>query len=55
MIELTHDRDARTLYAYFTDIDEGQDSEQLEIEGAFLLDGDVGEIRIQRTCIAVVS
>ena len=38
MIELTYDRDARTLYAYFTTIDEGQDVEQVEFEGYFLLD-----------------
>src|SRR5215210_2211984 len=38
MIELTHDPDARTLYAYFTAIDEGQDVDQLECGGFFLLD-----------------
>jgi GTP-binding protein Era len=38
MIELTYDPDARTLYAYFTEIDEGQDSDQREMNGYFLLD-----------------
>ncbi len=38
MIELTYDPDARTLYAYFTEIDEGQDSDQAEMNGYFLLD-----------------
>ncbi len=38
MIELTYDPDARTLYAYFTEIDEGQDAEQRELDGYFLLD-----------------
>src|SRR3712207_1998437 len=38
MIELTYDPDARTLYTYFTTIDEGQDVEQIELDGYFLLD-----------------
>lgn len=38
MIEVTYDPDARTLYAYFVSIDEGQDAEQLERNGFFLLD-----------------
>src|SRR3954453_5818733 len=38
MIEFTYDPDARTLYAYFASIDEGQDSEQIEYDGFFLLD-----------------
>ncbi len=38
MIELTFDPDARTLYAYFTEIDEGQDADQIELGGFYLLD-----------------
>jgi GTPase len=38
MIELTYDPDARTLYTYFATIDEGQDVEQVELGGFFLLD-----------------
>jgi GTPase len=38
MIELTYDPDARTLYTYFTEIDEGQDADQRELDGYFLLD-----------------
>ncbi|MBA3944304.1 MAG: GTPase Era [Herpetosiphonaceae bacterium] len=38
MLELTFDPDARTLYAYFTPIDEGEDSDQAEFPGMFLLD-----------------
>ncbi len=38
MIELTYDPDARTLYAYLASIDEGEDADQLEFEGFFLLD-----------------
>ena len=38
MIELSYDPDARTLYAYFAPIDEGQDVEQVELGGFFLLD-----------------
>jgi GTP-binding protein Era len=38
MIELTYDPNARTLYTYFTPIDEGQDADQLELGGFFLLD-----------------
>src|SRR3712207_534618 len=38
MIELTYDTEARTLYAYFTEIDEGQDTAQVELPGSFLLD-----------------
>src|SRR3712207_1759618 len=43
MIELTYDPDARTLYAYFTEIDEGQDARQIELDGYFLIDkkGDI--------------
>ena len=40
MLELTYDPDARTLYAYFTEIDEGQDAEQVELGGYFLVDKD---------------
>ena len=38
MIEWTYDRDARTLYAYFASIDEGEDATQIELDGYFLLD-----------------
>src|SRR5919199_504751 len=38
MIELTYDPDARTLYCYFTSIDEGEDVEQIELSGFYLLD-----------------
>ena len=38
MLELTFDPDARTIYTYFTDITEGDDAEQLELPGVFLLD-----------------
>jgi GTP-binding protein Era len=38
MIELTYDPDARTLYCYFTSIDEGQDVDQIELNGFYLLD-----------------
>ncbi len=40
MIELTYDPDARTLYAYFAAIDEGEDATQIELGGYFLLDKD---------------
>ncbi|HZG66167.1 MAG TPA: hypothetical protein VEZ12_05460, partial [Herpetosiphonaceae bacterium] len=40
MIELTYDPDARTLYAYFAAIDEGEDATQIELGGYFLLDQD---------------
>src|ERR671932_527722 len=38
MIELTYDPDARTLYCYFTSIDEGEDVDQIELSGFYLLD-----------------
>lgn len=38
MIELTYDPDARTLYAYFASIDEGEDAAQTELGGYFLID-----------------
>lgn len=40
MIELTYDRDARMLYTYFAEFAEGEDATQIEVDGAFLLDGD---------------
>ncbi|HEY0605219.1 MAG TPA: GTPase Era [Herpetosiphonaceae bacterium] len=39
MIELTYDRDARMLYCYFADIEEGEDASQADVEGRFLVDG----------------
>lgn len=49
MLELTFDADARALYAYFTDINEGDDASQLEIPGVFLLDaaGQIVGVRLQ--------
>lgn len=38
MIELTYDRDARMLYCYFADIEEGEDASQVDVEGRFLVD-----------------
>jgi GTP-binding protein Era len=38
MIELTHDRDARMLYCYFADIEEGEDASQMDVDGRFLVD-----------------
>ncbi|HEX6289369.1 MAG TPA: GTPase Era [Herpetosiphonaceae bacterium] len=38
MIELTYDRDARMLYCYFADIEEGEDASQIDIDGRFLVD-----------------
>jgi GTP-binding protein Era len=43
MIELTYDRDARTLYCYFADIAEGEDVSQVNVDGEFFLD-DVGQL-----------
>ena len=43
MIEWTYDQDARTLYAYFAAINEGEDADQIELGGYFLLD-DAGQI-----------
>src|SRR5687768_431690 len=40
MIELTYDRDARTLYIYFTDIGVDEDAEQEEYGGYYLLDAE---------------
>lgn len=40
MLEMTFDVDARTLYAYFAEIDEGQDATQDECPGRYLLDAD---------------
>ncbi len=40
MIEVTFDRDARMLYCYFAEIQEGEDATQVECDGAFLLDAD---------------
>lgn len=40
MIELTYDRDARMLYCYFADIEEGEDASQVDVEGRFLVDKD---------------
>ncbi|XSG73515.1 GTPase Era [Herpetosiphon llansteffanensis] len=49
MLELTFDADARALYAYFTDINEGDDASQLEIPGVFLLDaaGQIVGVQLQ--------
>lgn len=38
MLELTYDRDARMLYTYFADIEEGEDATQVEVEGRYALD-----------------
>ncbi|MBV9791974.1 MAG: GTPase Era [Chloroflexi bacterium] len=38
MIELTYDRDARMLYCYFADIEEGEDASQVDVDGKFLVD-----------------
>ena len=40
MLELTFDPDARTLYAYFTQIEAGDDASQRDVDGQFLLDAD---------------
>jgi GTP-binding protein Era len=40
MLELTYDRDARTLYFYFTAIEPGQDATQTDVDGQVLLDGE---------------
>lgn len=37
-IEVTYDRDARTLYLYFADIAQGEDATQMEVDGRWLLD-----------------
>ncbi len=51
MLELTFDPDARTIYAYFSEIDEGDDAAQIECEGEFLLD-DAGQIVGMRVAAA---
>lgn len=38
MIEVTYDRDARMLYTYFAEIEEGEDATQVDVDGHFLLD-----------------
>ena len=38
MLELTFDSDARALYCYFTEITEGDDADEMEAPGVFLLD-----------------
>lgn len=38
MIELTYDRDARMLYCYFADIEEGEDASQVDVDGRFMVD-----------------
>src|SRR5688572_11086543 len=38
MLEITYDRDARMLYSYFADIEEGEDSTQVEVDGRYVLD-----------------
>ncbi len=38
MLELTFDRDARSIYVYFTDITEGDDADERELPGVWLLD-----------------
>lgn len=43
MLELTFDHDARSLYIYFTDITEGDDADELEAPGVYLLD-DAGQL-----------
>jgi GTP-binding protein Era len=40
MIELTYDRDARMLYCYFAEIEEGEDASQTDVDGRFLVDQD---------------
>jgi GTPase len=40
MIELTYDRDARMLYCYFADIEEGEDASQIDVDGRFVVDAD---------------
>jgi GTPase len=40
MLELTYDRDARMLYTYFAEIQEGEDATQVEVDGEYLLNGD---------------
>ena len=40
MLELTYDRDARTLYCYFVNIEQGQDAAQTDVDGSWLLDAD---------------
>ena len=40
MIEITYDRDARMLYCYFADIEEGEDASQVDVDGKFLVDKD---------------
>jgi len=40
MLELTYDRDARTLYCYFVNIEQGQDATQTDVDGSWLLDAD---------------
>ncbi|HEY1012057.1 MAG TPA: GTPase Era [Herpetosiphonaceae bacterium] len=43
MLELTFDEDARSLYCYFTEITEGDDADERECPGAYLLD-DAGQL-----------
>jgi GTP-binding protein Era len=38
MFELTFDQEARALYCYFTNITEGDDADELEVPGVYLLD-----------------
>ncbi len=38
MLELTYDRDARMLYTYFADIEEGEDATQVEVDGRYVVD-----------------
>lgn len=48
MIEVTFDRDARALYCYFAEIQEGEDATQIECDGSFLLDaaGQISGLRL---------
>lgn len=38
MLEVTYDRNARMIYCYFATIEEGEDADQRDVEGAYVLD-----------------
>ncbi len=49
MFELTFDQEARALYCYFTEITEGDDAQELEVPGVYLLDaaGQLVGVRVE--------
>ncbi|MBA3468759.1 MAG: GTPase Era [Herpetosiphonaceae bacterium] len=49
MFELTFDREARALYCYFTEITEGDDANEWEVPGVYLLDaaGQLVGVRVE--------